>query len=277
MTQHRKKHLNSPEWPKFTINHDNFDGAIPSTRVKSWQKLISLINDGRLYTKEEEYVFRGQRNGSWGLVPSIARFSEFGTYEIQQANKQLENFKYSVRGRTKGAVAEMQNHDLWALGQHYGLWTPLLDWSRSPYVALFFALSESNPKDENPKNYSRVVFMLNKARVEPLLNDFFINPLSSDHERLINQDGLFTLSPPGIDHTEAIIIQTLAEEGIDVDNPEELKKYICKIHIPLEKEQDRLKALDALKRMNIHHASLFPDLTGSSLYCNEMIRPSYLG
>jgi len=269
----RKPHLNSPLWPETIINVDEFDGNIPSARVKSWQQFISLVNEGKFCEQDDEVLFRGQRNGAWALTPSIARLSSNGTYSQEAANLQLESFKYSIRGRTKVPVSQLTPDDVWALGQHYGLWTPLLDWSRSPFVAMFFAMSEPNPKDESPKNYSRAIFRINRAKLSEYMDeDFFINPLSSDHDRLISQDGLFTLSPAGETTLEYQVINALAESGIEIDDPAVLKEFICKIHIPVENEIERKKAILALRRMNLHYANLYPDLEGSSMHCNDLLR-----
>lgn len=269
----RKQHLNSPIWPDTSINVDEFDGNIPSSRVKSWQDFISFVNEGKFCEQDDEVLFRGQRNGSWALTPSIARLSENGTYSQKAADIQLENFKYSIRGRTKVPVSQLGTDDVWALGQHYGLWTPLLDWSRSPFVAMFFAMSEPDPKGESPKNYSRTVFRINRTKLSEYMDeDFFINPLSSDHDRLISQDGLFTLSPAGETTLEYQVINSLAENGILVDDPDILKEYICKIHIPISNDIERKEAIVALRRMNLHFANLYPDLEGSSMHCNDLLR-----
>jgi len=269
----RKYHLNSPLWPKFAINGDNVDGNIPSTRVKSWSHLVEIINEDALFDHSDQALFRGQRHSHWGLTPSIARLSGAGVYEDEWAQKHLESFKYSIRGRTKIPVAQMPNdEDVWSLGQHYGLWTPLLDWSRSPFVAMFFAFNEPDPKDENPKNYSRALFYINKSKLEEFLTtDIFVNPLSSDHDRLISQDGLFTLSPSGQTSLELEILNALGENDINIDDAEVLNEYIFKIHIPMEEEQERLQCINALKRMNIHYANLYPDIAGSSLHCNDRL------
>lgn len=269
----RKPHLNSPFWPETIINVDKVDGNIPSSRVKDWQQFISLVNEGKFCEHDDEVLFRGQRNGTWALIPSIARLSDNGTYNHEFAEQQIENFKYSIRGRTKIPVSQLDPEDVWALGQHYGLWTPLLDWSRSPFVAMFFAMSEPNPKDESPINYSRAIFRINRTKLSDYMDDsFFVNPLNSDHDRLISQDGLFTLSPAGETTLEYQIINALAESGIDIDGPKVLKEFICKIHIPINDEPERKKALLALRRMNLHYANLYPDIDGSSMHCNELLR-----
>ena len=222
----RKYHLNSPLWPKFAINGDNVDGNIPSTRVKSWSHLVEIINEDALFEHTDQVLFRGQRHSHWGLTPSIARLSGTGVYEDEWAQEHLESFKYSIRGRTKIPVAQMpSDEDVWSLGQHYGLWTPLLDWSRSPFVAMFFAFNEPDPKDESPKNYSRALFYINKSKLDEFLTtDIFVNPLSSDHDRLISQDGLFTLSPSGQTSLELEILNALGENEINIDDAEVLKE-----------------------------------------------------
>ena len=49
------------------------------------------------------------------------------------------------------------------------------------------------------------------------------------------------------------------------EQPEILARYICKIYI---RNEERDACVRHLRRMNVHHASLFPDLIGASDYCN---------
>jgi len=62
-------------------------------------------------------------------------------------------------------------------------------------------------------------------------------------------------------------IEKVTTEG-EENEAEILANYICKIYI---KNEDREGCLKALRRMNVHHASLFPDLLGASDYCNILI------
>jgi hypothetical protein len=275
MVQHRKPHNRLSDWPKLDIMSDEVDGGIPVTKVKNWQHLQDVFSNDKIFKSQDEFLFRGQRRANWGLAPSLARLSKYETIDRGIAENQLNQFKYSIRGRVKG-IATLDDLDVWAIGQHFGLMSPLLDWSRSPYVSMFFAFEQQDPKNETPKNYSRAIFALNKTKLEKLNIDIFVDSLSSEHDRLISQNGLFTISPFGESDTlETQILSELADREIDIEDPKILSRYIFKIHVPMETEEDRVDCFRSLRKMNLHHASLYPDLIGSSLHCNEIAKETY--
>ncbi len=282
-----KYYLNLPEWLNFAIHNKKIDGLIPSCRIKSWEDFDKVVKYYCENDVEGHYVFRGQKHYEWQLEPTLDRLVN-GAVTQEIAEKQIHNFRLSIRGRINDKSILGSDSELWALGQHHGLATPLLDWSLSPYVALFFAFEGADDRtwignNGETTNYSRTVFVLNKAFIQDLYSEDnspdgeilkIVEPSMDDHGRLVNQAGLFTFAPYG-EILESALEKHLYDSGVDVNNEHEMSKYICRIHIPNEPDT-RNNCLKKLHKMNIHHASLFPDLIGSSGYCNDLIREALI-
>ncbi|WP_346556737.1 FRG domain-containing protein [Mannheimia haemolytica] len=263
------------EWqsgePIFVSKNDEINSRVPLLRVNGWKKFIDLLSTNFFQENISELIFRGQRRYDWGLMPNIARNSDNGLFTKELMENQLNNFKKAIRGRIKDYTLLLNEDDdeIWAIGQHYGLNTPLLDWTYSPYVSLFFAFSRKDVKAEKPNEY-RVVYIANKK----LLSNFvtFVDPkVDMMYGRLVNQAGLFIKAEAG-KSIESLIVDSIAEQNeseflSDESFEQEIAKYLCKIYI-LNTPDIQSDCILSLRQMNIHHANLFPDLMGAADYCN---------
>jgi len=234
----------------------------------SWKYFHDFIRQQML--PYSHYIWRGQRDSSWGLQSSLDRALRGKPYadRPQMVARHLERFKYASRGRrTRHAPEFADENDWWALGQHSGLATPLLDWTESPFVALYFAFSDAI----KPSSGYRSVWALGAVHHKnqliedthggdgppPLLS--YIRPLQDDNSRLVNQAALFTGVPLGI------TVEQWVEEHFQGTTKEAV---LIHLRIP---DKDRLDCLRTLNKMNINHGTLFPDLYGSAQHCNKSL------
>lgn len=243
--------------------------------LSSWRWFADFVNQVMLDYRQ--YVFRGHSSHRWKLETTLDRALKRlpRNRRISAREEHLPNFKLASRGRRGRNPADLNSDDeWWALGQHHGLNTPLLDWTESPFVALYFAFAEVDTDGAenravwaiNPRLSSRFNELVQQVENEERLGDLFgqeinvVRPHSDENARLVNQRGLFIRIPTS--HT--------LEEVVSSVFPGEVRfQWLIKLSIP---NTDRTVCLRALNRMNINHLSLFPDLTGASIHSNTDLR-----
>jgi hypothetical protein len=101
------------------------------------------------------WCFRGQTDATWDLLPRVRR-----GYSREQ-EKYLSN-EFYVRARLRHTVLPPSDDAAgWlALMQHYGLPTRLLDWSRSPLIAAFFATEPYQRHIDKPTRKDACIWAL---------------------------------------------------------------------------------------------------------------------
>lgn len=233
----------------------------------NWQQ---FLKDNQYFADDMRFVFRGHGCSSWNLETTLdrllTRLAPRGINLESTYDFLLKEFVHSIRARS-GAQKDLALNDeeLWSIGQHYGLATPLLDWSKSLYVALFFAFENAAPSGSGFRSVwamNLCPFVLEKIdefnEQKDKKNHFkIIDPISDENPRLIAQTGLFTRQP----------LQFSIAEWVTKFLPQDTT-YLIKINIP---ESERLPILRHLRLMNIHHGTLFPDIEGAAKYCNHTL------
>lgn len=244
----------------------SFKNGVGEYSLTSWKYFSDFVSQEMLnYTT---YVYRGHGNSLWKLEPTLDRLIKTPTSPKRAMH--LERFKFETRGRRGSAPIKLENdNDWWALGQHHGLVTPLLDWTESPFVALFFAVSDAD--NLNAKSIS--VYAISQSSINKINEKIkadvavqevnwykptvkIVRPLSDENKRLVSQRGLFTRGPNNID------LEVWVRTNTD-DLAKEMR--LLKIVIPNAETKECLRYLN---RMNISHSTLFPDLPGASDFCN---------
>jgi len=112
--------------------------------------MIGKCQDLALVGRSGTWLFRGQADSSWRLVPTLLRQEPSGRFVNLPEGFTPEQFETHIASscgsvlRTESTLPDrlVLNEDfVLAFLQHYGVPTRLSDWTRDPLIALYFAAS----------------------------------------------------------------------------------------------------------------------------------------
>jgi hypothetical protein len=211
---------------------------------------IGVIYRGQRYQQKLRTYFHRKRNN---LI-------DFATKDINDlfAHINLTSRHYKYR--------KDNNEDYWALlalAQHHGYPTPLLDWTKSPYVALFFAFKDVKKDDKD--GFVRIFRFDShnwRSKNRPLFNLFDPHPSLTieelpviDNERAKAQQSVHMIS--NVDDIETLV--TIFEYQFK-------EKYLTKIDLPVSLRSEMMRELE---KMGITARTLFPGIEGACQYLKE--------
>ena len=211
---------------------------------------VELFGDGIF--RHGRYLFRGSADADYDLRSHFdRRFASVPT-ERRMAlwHRLVQEWRRGCEEAGVDPALLAEDRTLWALGQHYGLPTRLLDWSTSPYVAAFFAFADHLTR--TPERFAHVaIWVLHLdnpvwSRADGV-EVVTVPPIRND--RLRAQGGRFTLCRASVGSLEEYVEQSA--EGV----------ALTKCVLPATAATRALPDLDA---MGITSAELFADLGGTA-------------
>lgn len=222
------------------------------------------------------WIFRGQSVSNYNLKTSFERAAGIGLASLRDFERDVtDRFRSQAHNHLSGAEIPESQLEWWALMQHHGAPTRLLDWTYSPYIAAFFALE--NAEDDcavwaldkvSCDHYSAIkvsdslgeelapIQVLDRFDEWVEKNRLSYVSIAAPHKqnmRLAVQQGTFVY--PG--SLESSFMENLVDT--DPNEREGLHDWLARVTLPAE---IRAVALRDLIDMNISSASLFPGLDG---------------
>lgn len=235
--------------------------------LSSWEEYISLA------LRLDGWAFRGQENADWPLLSSLSRhllgfLPEESLWQAREA-RTIRVFRRKAHNYLSSPLAIEDDLRCLAMIQHHGGATRLIDFTKSPFVAAFFALEKATT--------DVAIYAINTPelwRAQPTsdseLTREFIDPrVKGNPEKYFysnDKDIIWAGEPEEMDsrliaQSGTFIMPGVLNKPVDkiLENYSQDKDLLMKIVLP---QYIRQESLLTLYRMNITNATLFPDLEG---------------
>lgn len=227
--------------------------------IEEYLSLIKINKDDQILKgNTSDLLFRGQYL-DYPLLPKIGRLTPKG--DLLQVEKIiLQEFK-----RTNQLLIEqhrpLDDWDYLTLGQHFGLPTRLLDWSKNALTALWFA-SGANVAEEDKSDGISVVWILMTNDTDYLTDIDTTDPFAIEATKIIqpriikqrinNQSGVFSIAS-----SSEIIGRKM------LNDDESFSQKLIKVKIPIGKLKEIRYDLNTL---GVNAFTIFPELEGLCAY-----------
>lgn len=270
-------------------------------KPKSWSELTRQLRRGErdpLVGRVRPIIaFRGLSERKYRLETGIQRL-----YKRQMKNRRIsghpsvfdplwierrliDTFKmYAI----EHLPTEISDWDVLQLAQHYRLPTRLLDWSSSPFVALFFATENTDKW-----NKDGIIWCVNRIKTNKLLPVKYKTLFQKHKTTILTIDLLKTEFPSGIDEFDAQTTKPLfwfeppsisarivnqyaffsimpGVKTSQTDFLESQPKLVWGVLVPKELKPE---IHDRLAVMNISHRIIYPGLEGISKWLGSYYGP----
>lgn len=243
------------EFKRFVFNYSyKFDEETPDEFKQIPLASDSSTNYARYYRGHSKVEYRLESTLERHLKIFGKQFNIEKDYQKLQ-EKYLEHCKRILLNQSiDGYIllpSNLKDDDIWAFAQHYQLKTPLLDWTKSFFVALYFAFESFESQEEN------------QYRVIYELNEFFnfgekliIEPEIKIGNRINAQKGVFT-------KLSSIEFEDIAKMNTNLGNGHVFHR-LSKTLISSKLRKDVLAYLASI---NIDASTIYPDLLGKIKLC----------
>ena len=230
--------------------------------------LIRLVTDINARFKGQIW-WRGQRDSSWGLTPSVFRKDTWARSE----RSFVARFQHKAPSRHP-RVPPYEDRASWLfLMQHYRLPTRLLDWTESPLIACFFATQEDQAAKDHPYTIQETdgaIFALSPYRLNRDQIDSSTLVLPDDPKASIIIDRAFSsngkdtprvvaIRPSEVDLRLTVQLSAFTLHGgkISLDELPSSSDYLYKFNVP---SNCKTSLREQLQHLGIRASSIFPDL-----------------
>ena len=133
----------------FPDSNERIESSVSKVhRINNIADLIEICFEIKTRFEQHEIYFRGERESSWILSPSVMRPSSNGKFTLRAHEGKMLRDLISRRPHDFEGMSSALEQIV--IAQHHGLKTRLLDVSRNPVVALF---SAADPRDATGKSH----------------------------------------------------------------------------------------------------------------------------
>ena len=207
------------------------------------------------------YWYRGQSNEGWSLLPSLAREPS----DLNRESDLIAKFKQNASLLLPNVPGN--DWEWLTIMQHHRVPTRLLDWTESPLVALYFAVTSSNEEDGalwvlEPTSLNR------ESKISPEYNNYIPNfedhitsnysPSALRAETMTKLEPIAIIGPRNTQRMQAQlgVFTVIHREATPVENVGD-GQHVRKLLVPSQAKENLARELSLL---SFNRFQLFPDL-----------------